>query len=123
MNIQPVKVGSRKWSDIRLQRKGCGSVKKSIVKRFGLEQKRVIFALDMDDKKHEYLYMIVDAKGNKADSILLTKAKQGGFIFGLGALKKVMDDIPGAGGIGYYYYKKMVEKEEVYFQFKREGRE
>ncbi len=119
MNIKPIKVGARVWSDIKLQRRGSGAMKSSIVKRFGFENKRIIISMDEDDKEYKFLYVSFDTKNNVRDSFIL-RSSLGTFHFGLGSFKEIITKIPGDCSVGFIFLKKMVNNGQPYFQFIRE---
>ena len=119
MNIQPVTIGIGYGSDIRLYKQKGGHISKRIVERFRLEEKRLMFALDKDDKDHKFIYLSIDIKGGAAESFKLKKRKTGSFQFGLSGLNVAIKHLPDEKGIGYMYNKKIAQNNLAYLQFKR----
>lgn len=119
MNIKIVEPRGHKKGDINFSPNGSLTILSDLVKQFKLDQKRVLFAVDQDDKDRKYLFMTIDETAQNPKSVQIKKIKSGSYQITVKALVRELK-IEGKKA-HFVYLKKITEQAKPFFQFERVG--
>lgn len=90
MNLQIVRSGKSNH-DLTLYKNGVGTLASEFVKKFALENKNVLIALDQDDKEHKFIYFTVDLMGKDTNGFIVKKSAGGSFQFSSARLANLFE--------------------------------
>lgn len=91
MNIQIVRSGRLSF-DVNLYKSGTVTFTSAFVKKFNLEGKNVVAAIDTDDKENRFIYFTVDTTGRDTNGFLVKKSKGGSYQFNVSAMGKQLKE-------------------------------
>lgn len=119
MNIKIIEPRSNKTGDINFSPNGMATINAEFVKQYRLDQKKILFAIDTDDKEHRFLFLAVDTNNKNPRSISIKKSKSGSYQL---SLKNVAKELMLTGKkANFTYYKHLTDKGETFIQFQKTG--